>query len=423
MRKVLAPLVVLGFVLGAISIASAATPGVSKDDIKLGVTYVDLDAIRDVTDISHGDYKTTYNAVIDELNKKGGINGRKVVPVFAPINPIGTAPAQEACVKLTEDEKVFAAVGFFYFDGPLCYVAQHDTPILGGTMNPTYLQQAKAPWMTLDSGPEVTPRAVDALVKSGDLKGKIGIVGVATEEKNLLDAAVLPALKRNGIKNTVAIIDAPLNDTVAATQQAGTIAEKFKSEGIKTVLLVGAAPSAFSNALKNTDYRPKLVGTPFSTFQGAAINKATDPALWKGSATADIAADFNDPSLQTVLRHGREGHREDDRRAPGARDARLPSVGARRVPVHLPLLSACGRGRQGPHRRRLREGCGEARLGDDPGAGDDQVRPEDPHLGPAAVDVQVRPHHAGPGAGQEDRLTWTRRPPRPPRPARRRNSP
>ena len=298
MRKVLAPLVVLGFVFGAISIASAATPGVSKDDIKLGVSYVDLDAIRDVTDISHGDYKTTYNAVIDELNKQGGVNGRKIVPVFTPINPIGTAPAQEACVKLTEDEKVFATVGFFYFDAPLCYVAQHDTPILGGTMDPTYLKQAKAPWMTLDSGPEVTPRAVDALVKSGDLKGKIGVVAAANEEKNLLDAAVLPALKRNGIKNTVAIIDAPVNDPVAATQQAGTIAEKFKSEGIKTVLLVGATPSAFSNALKNSDYRPKLVGTPFSTFQGAALNKATDAALWKNSATADIAADFKDPSLQ-----------------------------------------------------------------------------------------------------------------------------
>jgi ABC-type branched-subunit amino acid transport system substrate-binding protein len=298
MRKVLAPLVVLGFVFGAISVASAAAPGVSKDDIKLGVTYPDLEAIRNVTDISHGDYEATYNAVIDALNKKGGINGRKVVPVFAPINPIGTAPAQEACLKLTEDEKVFATVGFFYFDAPLCYVSQHNTPILGGTMDPTYLQQAKAPWMTLDSGPEVTPRAIDALVKSGDLKGKIGVVAVATEQKNLLDAAVLPSLKRNGIKNSVAIIDAPLSDTVAATQQAGTIAEKFKSEGIKTVLLVGASPSAFSNALKNTDYRPKLVGTPFSTFQGAALNKATDPALWKGSATSDIAADFKDPSLQ-----------------------------------------------------------------------------------------------------------------------------
>jgi len=298
MRKLSALVVVLVTVLAIAGVAWAATPGVTKDEIKLGVSYVDLDAIRDVTDISHGDYKTTYNTVIDELNKQGGINGRKVVPVFAPINPIGTAPAQEACLKLTEDEKVFATVGFFYSDAPLCYVAQHDTPILGGTMDPTYLKQAKAPWMTLDSGPEVTPRAVDALVKSGDLKGKIGVVALATEKKNLLDAAVLPSLKRNGIKNTVAVIDVPLTDTVAATQQAGTIAEKFKSDGIKTVLLVGGTPSVFSNALKNSDYRPKLVGTPFSTFQGAALNKATDPALWKGSATADIAADFKDPSLQ-----------------------------------------------------------------------------------------------------------------------------
>ena len=132
MRKLSVLLVVLVTMLGVSAVAWAASPGVTKDEIKIGVTYPDLDAIRDVTDISHGDYKKTYNAVIDELNKQGGINGRKVVPVFAPINPIGTVPAQEACVKLTEDEKVFAAVGFFYTDAPLCYVSQHDTPILGG---------------------------------------------------------------------------------------------------------------------------------------------------------------------------------------------------------------------------------------------------------------------------------------------------
>src|SRR5437763_5567620 len=197
MRKLLVLAAALAVVLGLVGIAAAAgsAPGVSKDEIKLGVTYVDLEAIRNVTDISHGDYEKTYNAVIDDFNKKGGVDGRKIVPVFAKINPLGTAPAQEACLKLTEDEKVFAVVGFFYFDAPLCYVSQHDTPILGGTMNPTYLKQAKAPWMTLESGPEVTPRAVDALVKSGDLKGKVGVVGVATEEKNLMDAVVLPSLK------------------------------------------------------------------------------------------------------------------------------------------------------------------------------------------------------------------------------------
>jgi ABC-type branched-subunit amino acid transport system substrate-binding protein len=298
MRKVLAPLVVLGFVLGAVSVAGAAAPGVSKDDIKLGVTYVDLEAIRDVTDISHGDYEGSYHAVIDQLNKKGGVNGRKVVPVFAKVNPIGTAPAQEACLKLTEDEKVFAAVGFFYFDAPACYVTQHETPILGGTMSPDLLKKAKAPWMTLDSGPEVSTRVMDTLARGGALKGKLGVVALATEEKNLLDAQVLPGLKRNGIKGTVAIIDAPLNDVVAGTQQATTIAERFKSDGIKTVLLVGGTPSAFTNGLKNTDYRPKLVGTNYSTFQGAAINKATDPAFYKDAVTADIGIDFNEPSLQ-----------------------------------------------------------------------------------------------------------------------------
>ncbi len=298
MRKLSALFVVLGSVLGEVGAAWAATPGVSKDEIKLGVTYVDFEPIKDIVDINHGDYVKTYNAVIDDLNKKGGVNGRKIVPVLTKINPLGTAPAQEACLKLTEDQEVFAAVGFFILDAQNCYVTQHDTPVLGGTMNPTYLKQAKAPWMTLDSGPEVTPRAIDALAAGGALKGKIGVVGVATEQKNLLDAVVLPSLKRNGIKNTTAIIDTPLTDTVAATQQAGTIAEKFKSDGIKTVLLVGAAPTVFSNALKNSDYRPKLVGVPFSTFQGAALSKATDPEIWKGSVTADIAAEFNDPSLQ-----------------------------------------------------------------------------------------------------------------------------
>jgi ABC-type branched-subunit amino acid transport system substrate-binding protein len=304
MRKLLAPLVVLGFVLGAVSVTGAAgaagtsAPGVSKDEIKLGVTYVDFEPIRSIVNISHGDYEKTYNAVIDDLNKKGGVDGRKIVPVYEKVNPLGTAPAQEVCLKLTEDQKVFAAVGFFIMDSPTCYVVQHDTPVLGGTMSPDILAKAKAPWMTLDSGPEVTPRAIDALAKSGALKGKLGVVGIASEEQNLMNAQVLPSLKRNGLKATKAIIDVPLTDTVAATQQAQTIAEKFKSDGITTVLLVGSAPSAFTNGLQNTDYRPRLVGTPFSTFQGAALNKGTDPALWKGAVTADIHTDFDAPSLR-----------------------------------------------------------------------------------------------------------------------------
>jgi hypothetical protein len=125
---------------------------------------------------------------------------------------------------------------------------------------------------------------------------------MANEKNSQLDAQVLPGLKRNGLKGTVAIIDAPLTDTVAITQQAGTIASRFQADGIKTVLLVGSTPSAFSNALKNSDYRPRLVGTLFDTFSAAADSKATDPELWKNSATAGLGVDFDDPSLQQCYR-------------------------------------------------------------------------------------------------------------------------
>src|SRR5689334_24650362 len=104
MRKLLTLLAVLGCLVAAAGIAWAEAPGVSKDEIKLGVTYVDFEPIKDIVDISHGDYEKTYNAVIDDLNKKGGVNGRKIVPVFGKVNPLGTAPAQEVCLKLTEDQ-------------------------------------------------------------------------------------------------------------------------------------------------------------------------------------------------------------------------------------------------------------------------------------------------------------------------------
>jgi ABC-type branched-subunit amino acid transport system substrate-binding protein len=305
MRKLLAPAVVLGLLMGAAGVASAAgssAPGVTKDEIKVGITYVDLDAVRSVTNIDHGDYEKTYNAVIDDLNRRGGVNGRELVPVFAKINPLGTVPAQEACVKLTEDEKVFAAMGFFLNDAPLCFVDQHDTPVLGGTTTPQYLSRAKAPWFTPEAGAEVASRVIDTLATSGALKGKLGIVTLAADEQSLLHDVVLPALKRNKIKGTSAILDASTTDTVAVTQQAGTFAERFKSDGVKTVLLVGNSPSAFMNALSKTDYRPRLVATSINPFQAAAINPATDPSELKGAVSASVGTKFDDPSLQKCFR-------------------------------------------------------------------------------------------------------------------------
>jgi ABC-type branched-subunit amino acid transport system substrate-binding protein len=302
MRRSLATVVAVVVLVGGVAVnastaATRAANGVTEDEIKIGITYPDLEAIRSVTNTNHGDYEKAYRIVIDDLNKKGGINGRKVVPVFAAIDPLGTAPAQEACLKLTEDEQVFAAMSFFNADAPLCFVDSHDTPILGGQTTSTNLAHAKAPWATLESGAELGPRQVDALVQAGALKGKLGIVAIADEEQSQLKDVVLPALKQHKLSGTTAIIDAPSSDPVANVQQASTIMERFKTDGVKTVLLVGGAVTAVSNALSKSDYRPRLAATNARNLASAASNPTTDPAVMKTAVAADAGFIFSDPAL------------------------------------------------------------------------------------------------------------------------------
>ena len=62
--------------------AAQSGQGVTPTSIKLGITYLDAAAIKNVVNIDPGNFKVAYTALIDQINAKGGINGRKIVPVF-----------------------------------------------------------------------------------------------------------------------------------------------------------------------------------------------------------------------------------------------------------------------------------------------------------------------------------------------------
>ena len=303
MRKFVAAAAVLGLVMAGVGVAGAGTrsgrsaaPGVTKNAIDLGVTYVDLSQ-TDIA-IEVGDWVDIYTAVIDDLNAKGGVNGRKINPVFAPVSPIGTVPAQEACVKLTEDEQVFAVIGFFLGDAPLCYVAQHDTPVLGGTQTAEFLAQAKAPWYSLDAGDAVFTQVLDAFAADGAFKGgTLGIVSDA-QQQSVLDDLVLPKLKELKVKSTVATITATQGDSVAAEQQSGVIAERFAADGVKTVLIMGQTAIQFGSALAKTDYRPRLLVLSENILRSLVQNEGTDLSVAKGAITAGTVIDFDEPELQ-----------------------------------------------------------------------------------------------------------------------------
>lgn len=118
--------------------ATGPSPGVTDDTIKVGVTYVDTAAlVASGLNYDLGDHEAVYDALFDKINADGGINGRQIEPVYAPIDPTSTSPAEEACVKLTEDEDVFLITGFFLADAVTCPVATHATAVVVGEMTPS----------------------------------------------------------------------------------------------------------------------------------------------------------------------------------------------------------------------------------------------------------------------------------------------
>lgn len=285
--------------------------GVTADEIRLGITYVDLAAIRNVVNIDHGDYQTAYKAIVNDINAHGGINGRKIVPYFAPVNPIGTAPAAAACTKLTEDDKVFAVVGFFNADDPSCYVTTHDVPIVGAVaLTAAQQKTAKAPAFDYVLSPQhLIPKELVALQKKGVFSGhKVAVFGLAGDQSDV-NNVVVPQLKKLGV-NVVqtAISDAPATDLPAVYSQIKLISQKFQSSGADVVVAVGTGGGTWLRALKaNRDpYRPRLVATDANQILSYTQDKTNfDPSLLPGTISGGSTAPndilWNDPAMQRCL--------------------------------------------------------------------------------------------------------------------------
>ena len=202
------------------------------------------------------------------------------------MNPTVQSSADAACTKLTQDDKVFVAVGFFLADNVLCYVDTNQTATIGGAQTPSRLAQAKAPWFSTDAGENLEINVVKTLAKQGKLTGKVAVMATAADQA-LLNDKIKPALASAGIKPvSSAVLDAPTNDTTATYAQAATISERFKAAGADKVLLVGeSAPGSYLPGLAKTDYRPQLLFSDLNGVSAYLGNKGNDFSVLKGAVS------------------------------------------------------------------------------------------------------------------------------------------
>ncbi|MDG1409916.1 MAG: ABC transporter substrate-binding protein [Acidimicrobiales bacterium] len=225
---------------------TASYRGITETEIHIGVAMLDFDALKEfkLVEEGWGDQIVVYNALIDEINSRGGIHGRMIVPHFEHYSPLGSTEAEAACTALTKDIETFAVLGGF--QGPAevantCVVDINATVLIGGVQTAERLAVAQAPWVVVGaSAGRVLQSMMSVLDQDGRVAGRqVAVVG-AVDREEVFDSAS-DILSEFGVSPVIEIFnDAPAGDVPATDARWEIIAENIRASGADTVLLIGS---------------------------------------------------------------------------------------------------------------------------------------------------------------------------------------
>ena len=223
----------------------ASHEGVTAESIKIGAVWSDLDELREMglVDINYGDVGLVWQTLVDDINAKGGVNGRQLEMVFEQYNPVLTASVEELCIKLTEDENVFAVVGSLAgpaLEAVTCFVDDNETILVAGTHRPDLLERAKVPWITTGWSQDRRYVALLELYhQQGLIEGRLATFDQDVEHDPLTEAIVIPTLGTLGYEVPIQLTSTVTpGDEVALAQQVEVFAERLAQEEIDTMFLV-----------------------------------------------------------------------------------------------------------------------------------------------------------------------------------------
>jgi ABC-type branched-subunit amino acid transport system substrate-binding protein len=292
-------------VFGSATVSASETPGVTSTSIQVGLPNLDLSTLKAVgLNLDQGSYPDAFNALINNLNAQGGINGRKLALSVATINPTSTASSASACTQLTQDDHVFLAFGPLY---PLCY-QEAGVATINGDMGAS-TSPSVAPNFTLTPPASAfDPLQISVYAKMGILKDKkVGVISASVDKAEV--PIVLSALKAHHVNVVQTAVDsAPQNDTAASDQQIQIISQRFKESGVNLVVGVGTGSTGWAKGLSDNQsfYIPRLIATNYADFAGSVSAKGGDnPTYLKGAMTATPIPSqqvfWNDPAVQKCV--------------------------------------------------------------------------------------------------------------------------
>mgnify|MGYP002336003808 CR=1 FL=1 len=244
---------------------TATDRGVTAKTVKVGFTVLDTGGLGRTgvaVGVSVEQQRDAWIGYAKEINARGGINGRAIEPVVVPYDPVNENSQRQACLQLTQDEKVFAVVGGFNFPVAVsCVTRENQTPLFSGY--PSTQDEIFA----TSGGRFVTmyPKASRSMASwaagldgAGNLKGKT--IGILNQQQNdpgaKTSAALEKAIEARGY--TVKRRADLSADTGTSSSQVPVTVNQFQADGIDTVFVLAGVTTvtAFVQQADGQGYRP-----------------------------------------------------------------------------------------------------------------------------------------------------------------------
>jgi hypothetical protein len=257
------------------------SPGVTDNEIEIGVeALTNVGAAYAAIGYNgvvptDADVKNIADAIADAVNRRGGIAGRKMVPVLHLTDITqGThdTRGQAACSFFTEDHHVFAVVAQGnHGDAFASCLAQRHVPLIDDA-NSQPLDDGDlarlAPYVWSPGKLDLSRFGayIDTLSSAGFFTpgSKVGLLRYDTQNQvRARDNVIIPALARHGIQLTDDFgfsAAQSVSDLSLTAAQATNAAVRFRGKGIDHVIFLpsaGVITTVFPVAAEDQQYRPR----------------------------------------------------------------------------------------------------------------------------------------------------------------------
>jgi branched-chain amino acid transport system substrate-binding protein len=229
--------------------ASTSSRGVTATTINVGFPVVSLNSLAGqegfAADVEFGQQTEAIDLFVRQINRDGGIDGRRINPIIASYDPASESSMRALCKTWTEGSPaVFAVIdgiGAWTGDNQLCITQEGHTPFIGEWTTVTSWTDQGSPYLWW-TGPDQSAilRAVVDWGESAHLLGgsrKVGVIaGDRASDQAALNNVVLPALKKIGVTPLVATMAADPSETATTDTEAPLVVQRFSSAGVNTII-------------------------------------------------------------------------------------------------------------------------------------------------------------------------------------------